>query len=129
MLADTGPLYAMLVRSDQHHLRAREEITRLANADLTVVIAHPTVMETYTLLLRRVPPRRAAAWAQDVGRKGSCVSPTRRDYERAVERVRTFDDQPISLFDALVAVLSEQLELPVWTFDAHFDVLGVPVWR
>lgn len=129
MLADTGPLYAMLVRSDQHHVRARDEMTRLADADLTVVIAHPTVMETYTLLLRRVAPRRAAAWALDVARKGSCLSPAPRDYERAIARVQAFHDQPISLFDALVAVLSEQLELPVWTFDTHFDVLGVPVLR
>jgi hypothetical protein len=31
--------------------------------------------------------------------------------------------------DAVVATLAEQLDLPVWTFDHHFDVMACPVWR
>jgi predicted nucleic acid-binding protein len=28
------------------------------------------------------------------------------------------------LFDAVYAALAERLDLPVWTFDHHFDVMG-----
>ena len=40
-----------------------------------------------------------------------------------------YPDQPITLFDALLAVMSERFDLPVWTFDHHFDVMRVAVWR
>jgi hypothetical protein len=30
---------------------------------------------------------------------------------------------------ALTAVLSEELDLPVWTYDHHFDVMASYVWR
>jgi hypothetical protein len=29
----------------------------------------------------------------------------------------------------VVAVLADQLQLSVWTFDHHFDVMGTAVWR
>jgi hypothetical protein len=31
--------------------------------------------------------------------------------------------------DAVIAEISGRLEAPVWTFDHHFDVIGVKVWR
>lgn len=33
------------------------------------------------------------------------------------------------MFDALVAVVSDRLSVPVWTCDHDFDVMGVSVWR
>lgn len=38
-------------------------------------------------------------------------------------------DQTISFFDALLAEMASVLELPVWTYDSDFDVMGVAVWR
>jgi predicted nucleic acid-binding protein len=38
-------------------------------------------------------------------------------------------DQPITLFDALLATLSAELSLPVWTYDKHFDVMKAEIWR
>lgn len=40
-----------------------------------------------------------------------------------------YPDQSITLFDAILAVLSDRLALPIWTFDHHFDVMGSDVWR
>lgn len=44
-------------------------------------------------------------------------------------RVLRYSDQDISLADAVVAEISDRLEIPVWTFDHHFAVMGVRVWR
>ncbi len=40
-----------------------------------------------------------------------------------------YQDQDLSLFDAIAAVVSERLSLPVWTYDYHFEVMRVEVWR
>jgi predicted nucleic acid-binding protein len=47
----------------------------------------------------------------------------------AVKKVSRYPDQKITLVDAIVAVLSEKMNLPVWSYDYHFDVMGIPVWR
>jgi predicted nucleic acid-binding protein len=57
------------------------------------------------------------------------VNPTPEDYRRAIAKVRVLPDQEISLFDATLASLAERLELRVWTYDHHFAVMRVPVWR
>jgi predicted nucleic acid-binding protein len=61
--------------------------------------------------------------------RSGLVNPSSGDYQRAADRVQRFQDQAISLFDAVLAVLAETLDLPVWTFDHQFDVMRVAVWR
>jgi len=43
--------------------------------------------------------------------------------------VRAFPDQDISLVDATVATLASRMKVAVWTYDHHFDVMRIPVWR
>jgi predicted nucleic acid-binding protein len=57
------------------------------------------------------------------------INPTPEDYRRAIEKIGAVADQPITLFDATVAILAARLRLEVWTYDHHFDVMGVRVWR
>jgi hypothetical protein len=57
------------------------------------------------------------------------VNPAAEDYLNAATRLATFTDQSITLFDAVLAVLSARLELQVWTYDHHFDVMRASVWR
>jgi predicted nucleic acid-binding protein len=57
------------------------------------------------------------------------INPTSEDYSAAFELSERFADQPISLHDATLAVLSRRLDTVTWTFDHHFDLMGVAVWR
>lgn len=57
------------------------------------------------------------------------INPSREDYLEAGRWAGLYSDQKITLFDAVVAVASDQLEAPVWTFDHHFDVMRSRVWR
>lgn len=129
VLADTGPLLALTVRQDQYHQRALEERRRLQKENRSVVVVYPTFYETYSLLLRYVKPSAAHGWRRQLAQNLGHLTPTTTDYEAAARKVERYSDQALSLFDGMVAVLSERLEVPIWTFDADFDVMRADVWR
>jgi hypothetical protein len=39
-----------------------------------------------------------------------------------------FQGQSITLFDAVVATMSEKLRSAVWTYDGDFELMGVKRW-
>lgn len=129
VLADTGPLYAAAVAADDLHERARTDLARLVSEGTAVIAPYPTLLETYTLVLRRTRPRAAQTWLETTAERLDTLNPTESDYLAAFERVQVYSDQSITLFDALLAILSERLELPVWSYDHHFDVMRASVWR
>jgi len=55
-------------------------------------------------------------------------NPTPADYHEATKKLRTFSDQPITLFDAALAVLGSRLGIEIWTYDHHFDLMRSAVW-
>jgi uncharacterized protein len=57
------------------------------------------------------------------------LTPTEEDHRGAIERVLGYPDQDITLADALCAEISDRVEMPVWTYYHHFDVMGARVWR
>jgi predicted nucleic acid-binding protein len=128
VLADTGPLYAAADPDDAQHKRSRRELRRLANEDHEIVVAYPTLLEAYTLVLIRLGETAALRWLEDMA-SAALVNPNAEDYRHAVLRVQSLKDQSMTLFDALVATLAGRLGLHVWTYDHHFDVMRVAVWR
>ena len=129
VLADTGPLYAAVDPDDQYHERAQEQLQILADNGLSVVLAYPTLLEAYTLILYRLGHRSASGWLEDVRAGTALLNPTPQDYRDATVLVGRFPDQSISLFDATLATLASRLRLPVWTYDHHFDAMKPAVWR
>lgn len=129
VLADTGPLYALAVRSDHYHEQAREQMIRLRQLSLRLVIAYPIICETQSLLLRRVPVHEVHSWQTVIQRNAGFVNPAPKDYRAAMTLIERYDDQTLSLFDAVLAILSKRLSLSIWTFDSDFDVMGAQVWR
>ncbi|MGA8490231.1 MAG: PIN domain-containing protein [Terriglobales bacterium] len=128
VLADTGPLYAAADPDDAYHKRALRELRRLADGNNEVMVAYPTLLEAYTLVLFRLGETAALRWLEDMA-GAALVNPSAEDYRHAVMSVQSLKDQSITMFDALVATLAVRLELAVWTYDHHFDVMRVAVWR
>ena len=129
MLADTGPLYAAVDLNDQYHRRAQPELTELAEARLDIIIAYPTLFETYTLVLYRLGIRTSLSWLREIQTGSTLVAPTVEDYHAAGQKLLKVPDQSITLFDALVSVLAARAKIPVWTYDHHFEVMRSRVWR
>jgi len=129
VLADTGPLYAAVDPDDAHHERAHRELERLAHDKRDVVVAYPTLLEAYTLVLYRLGRQPAIAWLNDILNGAVLLNPTSQDYHEAVAELVALPDQPITLFDATTAVLAGRLGIEVWTYDHHFDVMRTAVWR
>jgi predicted nucleic acid-binding protein len=129
VLADTGPLYAAVDPDDQMHERARGELRFLSRRHTTVALPWSTLAEAYTLVLYRQGPRRAHRFVRDLQDGADLLNPSPADYLQALARLSAYPDQALSLFDGVLAVLAERMELPVWTYDQHFRILGVPVWE
>lgn len=87
-----------------------------------------TVLESHSLILRRLGIPAARKWLDEVLTGIGFLNPVDEDYLAAAKRIHSHADQPVTLFDGLVAVIAGQLEIPVWTFDHHFAVMGVTVW-
>ena len=129
VLADTGPLYAAVDPDDRHHAQAQEQLRDLEDENRSVVLAYPTLLEAYTLVLYRLGGPTATRWLEDIRTGTASLNPTTDDYLAAVGLVKRFPDQAISLFDATVGALAMRLSIPVWTYDHHFDTMQSPVWR
>ena len=71
----------------------------------------------------------ASVWLNDILIGATLLNPTPQDYRDAVIRLLDLPDQPLTLFDATVAVLASRLDIEVWTYDHHFDVMRAAVWR
>jgi predicted nucleic acid-binding protein len=129
VLADSGPLYAAVDPHDVHHQRSQRELKRLTRERRDVLVSYPTLLEAYSLVLYRLGIGTASDWLSDLLSGGSLINPTAEDYRDAASTVLRFSDQPITLVDATIAVLSSRLGIEVWTYDHHFDVMRTTVWR
>lgn len=129
ILVDTGPLYALTVASDQHHTRAYTEARLLRESEITVSTTFTTLLETHSLLLKRLHLEQVQLWLKINYQQLDILNILNEDYETAVATVAKFADQRISLFDAVLITLSRKFNIPIWTFDRDFDVMGAQVWR
>lgn len=129
ILTDTGPIYASLNPRDEFHVRAKAEGLKLEREGLTILVSAPILLEAHILILYRLGTIRAATWLARAYPAASLLNPSPSDCAQARLRVRRYADQSITLTDAVLAELSDQFLFPVWTFDHHFDIMGVSVWR
>lgn len=128
VLADTGPLYATVDPSDEHHAQAIRELRELGRQQFDVMVSFSTLAEAYSLVLRKLGRTVAFRWLNELT-EATLINPTPQDYRQAAARIVRFADQPITLFDATVAVLALRMGMRVWTYDHHFDIMRIPIWR
>ena len=129
IIADTGPLYAAIDIDDQYHQRSKTQIQRINAENLTILVPFPVYLETYNLLLYRLGTEQAIKFARDCIESVYFLNPSQEQYIAAAEKAACFADQKITLCDAITAILSEEMKLQIWTYDYHFDVMKVQVWR
>jgi predicted nucleic acid-binding protein len=128
VLADAGPLYAAVDEADERHKRASDDLVKLERERQLIVVSYSTLLEAHALVLTRLGRAAARTWLTLMS-DAALINPEPEDYRQAIVRLKGLTDQKITLFDSLVAVLALRMGLHVWTYDHHFDVMRVPVWR
>lgn len=129
VIADTGPLYAETDQNDQYHQQARSQLTQLNQNRTQLIVPYPIFLESHKLVLYKCGNYAANAFADRIKSGVNLVNPTAEDYQLSYDLLSRFSDQKITLFDAITAILSQQFNISVWTYDYHFDIMGIPVWR
>lgn len=129
IIADTGPLYAAVDTDDQYHRKSQQELAKINRENLSIIISYPIYLETHKLILQSLGIGTALKFSQEIKQKANLINPLPVDYEAATLLSYRFPDQKITLFDAVTAVLANQMKLSVWTYDYHFDVMQAQVWR
>jgi predicted nucleic acid-binding protein len=80
-------------------------------------------------LLYRLGFKDAIGFTQSCVDSVQILNPTEEQFLLAVKKVSCYPDQKITIVDAVTAILSGKMKLPVWTYDRHFDIMGTLVWR
>ena len=107
MVVDTGPLFALINKSDAWHERVLHWWER---ADADVVIAGPVLPEVCYLLNTRISPLAEIDFLQFVRRGEFEVEyAVATDIDRAVELMKKYVNFPLGYVDASVVAIAERL--------------------
>ncbi len=71
--------------------------------------------------LYRLGFEQANHFTQNCLESANLINPTEDQYFAAIAKAKQFPDQTITIVDALTAIISIELDLPVWSYDYHFD--------
>jgi predicted nucleic acid-binding protein len=125
VFADTSALFALLVQDDYMHVRAKLNFEHLAQNDARLVTSSYVLLESVTLLQRRVSLK--AVW--DFNRKIQplleVVWADDNWHSRAVHRLQMENNRSVSLTDCLSFEIMEVMGIKTaFTFDRHFTERG-----
>jgi predicted nucleic acid-binding protein len=110
VLADTGPLYAALDPEDGYHKRALQELQMLDRDRRQIVVLYSTLLEAHSLIMFRLGRDVASEWLTEMA-NAALLNPVPEDYREAAARIRSLTDQPITLVDAVAAVIATRLQV------------------
>jgi uncharacterized protein len=128
VFADTSGLFALLVRDDFMHVRARANFEYFVENSTPLLTSSYVLLETLTLLQRRVSLE--AVW--DFDRRIlpilDVVWVDEDWHARAVQRLHLERSRQVSLTDCLSFEIMDTRDITtVFTFDRHFTERGYAV--
>ena len=125
IFADTSGFFALLVKSDYMHVRARENFRYFAENNAQLISSSFVLVETTALLQRRIGltaindfnakilPLLEIVWVDD------------KWYTKAAHRLLVRNNRTVSLVDCLSFEIMEALQIDcAFAFDRHFEENG-----
>lgn len=131
VLFDTSALEAVADPRDKYHEKAEQCLLQLKVSGYPFYITTLTIAETHRrLLYKRHLGNLPALFFLEGVYDGSMniVRPIKKDELQAIEYIKQFQDQSITLTDAINMAVMNRLGLrQVFSFDWHFTLLGFQI--
>ena len=128
IFVDTSALYAYLVRTDRHHLRAVDAFNRLLATQAELVTTNYTLVETTALLQNRLGLDAVRAFYSEFVPLLRVDWVLEDDHTRAAEAVLLAARRKLSLVDCVNFRCMRRLQVrAAFAFDEHFREQGFTV--
>ncbi len=125
IFADTSGLFALMVKNDFMHTRARENFTYFAENNVQLVTSSFVLVETTALLQSRIGLSPVNDFNSKIFPLLEIVWVDDQWYAKAVQRLTAQNKRSISLVDALSFEIMEALQIEcAFAFDRHFEENG-----
>jgi predicted nucleic acid-binding protein len=125
VFADTSALFALLVRNDDMHGRARANFEHFMENNTGLLTSSYVLLETLTLLQRRVSLEAVWDFNHKIMPLLDVVWADEGWHSRAIQRLQAERNRSVSLTDCLSFEIMEAREIDTaFTFDRHFTERG-----
>ena len=116
ILADSSFLVAFFDETDNQHKRAVEDMKRIEEKNLDIMVSEHVLGETATVLLYHASLEAAKAFL-DYAQENFEIDPVDGEHRLATIKVFVNQDRQLSYIDASVVFLATFLHLPVICYD------------
>ena len=128
VFADTSALYALLVRDDVMHLRARDNFRYFAREKVRLLTSSFVPVETIALLQRRVGLDAVLDFQTKIMPLLEVLWVDADWQQRAMQRLLAGNQKNVSLVDCMSFEIMEVREIhEAFTFDRHFKENGFTI--
>jgi len=128
IFADTSGLFALLVKNDSMHVRAKLNFAYFAQHRVQLLTSSFVLVETVALLQRRVGLEAVHDFQSKIMPLLEMIWVTIDWYTRAIQRVFALNNRNISMVDCVSFEIMESREIShAFTFDKHFTNNGFTI--
>lgn len=128
IFADTSGLFALLVKNDYMHVRAKLNFSYFAHHHVQLLTSSFVLVETIALLQRRVGLAAVHDFQSKIAPLLEMIWVNADWYSRAAQRLFAHNNRNISLVDSLSFEIMESCEIThAFTFDKHFPENGFTI--
>jgi predicted nucleic acid-binding protein len=128
IFADTSGLFALLVKNDYMHVRARKNFSYFAENNVRLVTSSFVLVETTALLQRRIGLAAVNDFNAKILPLLEIVWVDEKWYAKALHRLLSQNKPDVSLVDALSFEIMEALQIEyAFAFDKHFEENGFTI--
>ena len=125
VFADTSALFALMVRDDQMHARAKENFAHFAKHGFRLATSSYVLLETIALLQHRIGLNAVQDFQARIFPLLDIVWVNAEWHARAMQRVILESRKNLSLTDCLSFEIMEAREIrEAFSFDKHFEEKG-----
>ena len=125
VFADTSGLFALLVRNDYMHVRAKTIFQSFAENNTPLLTSSYVLVETTALLQRRVGMDAVMEFQYKILPLLDIIWADEQWHEKAINRLILLNQRKVSLVDCLSFVIMDAKEInTAFSFNNHFEKNG-----